>query len=188
MTIACIVIAGGKREKLLDEIVMPSVIGQSFDEVVVVGPYHSGNGYRHLLVPPMTRTTNDALVKRDVGLMATTSEYAVFLCDDHKLDPFFCIALKDKPLGRRSIGVPVRITNRGPKVIYLNTGFKDAYCGGHAMVVHRTAIQEVPFTVAPHHRNWDVLHSQMLTARGFELVQLDDCIIEDVEENAKPWL
>lgn len=166
---------------------MPSVLGQGFEEVVVVGPYHSGAGYRHLLVPPITRTTNDALVKRDVGLMATTSEYAVFLCDDHRLDPFFNIALKDSPLSEKRIGVPARIATRGPKVIPLNTGYKDAYCGGHGMVVHRSAIQEVPFTIAPHHRNWDVLHSQMLTSRGYELVELPDCIIEDVE-GGTPWL
>lgn len=186
-TIACIVIAGETRERLLDELVMPSVLAQGFDEVVVVGSYQSGEGYRHLPVPPITRTTNDALVKRDVGVMATTSEYIVFLSDDHRLDPFFCLALRDIPLGRRTIGVPTRITNRGPNVIYLNMGFGEGYCGGHAMVVHRTAIQEVPFTVAPHHPNWDVLHTQMLTSRGYELVQLPDCLIEDVEQGGEPW-
>jgi hypothetical protein len=172
---------------LIDDLILPSILGQDFNEVLVVGQHHSGEGYRHLPVPTITGTTNDALIKRDVGLAATTSEYVVFLSDDHRLDPFFCIALRDKPLGRRSIGVPTRITNRGPNVIPLPMGFEEGYCGGHGMVVHRTAIQEVPFTVAPHHPNWDVLHSQMLTQRGYELVKLDDCLIEDVEENAQPW-
>lgn len=166
---------------------MPSVLSQGFDEVVVCGAYKSGEGYRHLPVPRITGTTNDALIKRDVGTMATTSDYLVFLCDDHRLSPNFCNALKDIPLGRRNIGVPSRVARNGEDMIGLNTGFKDAYCGGHGMVVHRTAVQEVPFTIAPHHRNWDVLHSQMLTSRGYELVELPDCVIEDVE-GGEPWL
>lgn len=180
-------IAGETREKLLDELVVPSIVAQGFDECVVVGNYHSGEGYRHLPVPKILGNTCDALIKRDVGLAATTSEYIVYISDDHKLDPFFCINLREIPLGRRTIGVPTRITNRGPQVVYLNMGFQDGYCGGHGMVVHRTAIQEVPFTVSPFHPNWDVIHTQMLTARGYELVRLPDCLIEDVEKGSEPW-
>lgn len=185
-TIACVVIAGGKRQELLDEVVIPSVLGQAFEEVVVIGNHHSGAGYRHLPVPDVTRTTVDALIKRDVGTMATSSEWLVYLCDDHRLDPFFGVAVRDRCLPKRSIGIPARITNRGPKTVALNMGLKDGYCGGHGMVVHRSVIQEVPWTVAPHHPNWDVLHSQMLTARGYELVGLPDCLIEDVE-GGEPW-
>jgi hypothetical protein len=187
-TIACIVISGGSRITLLDELVIPSITGQGFDEVVVVGPYHSGKGYRHLPVPDITKTTNDALIKRDVGTAATTSEVLVYLSDDHRLDPFFGIALREKLPDKRTIGVPTRFTNRGPKMIHLNMGIQDGYCGGHGMVIHRTAVQEVPWTVCPFHRNWDVLHTRMLTARGYELVQLDDCLIEDVEKGARPWV
>lgn len=187
-TIACIIIAGeGNRTELIDEAILPSVLGQGFDEVLVVGTHHSGKGYRHLPVPGMMKNTNDALVKRDVGIMATTSEYLVILSDDHRLDTFFGVALRDRPLGRRNIGVPTRITNRGAQVVYLNMGIQDGYCGGHGMVIHRSAIQEVPFTVAPHHPNWDVLHTQMLTKRGYELVKLPDCLIEDIEGKT-PWL
>jgi hypothetical protein len=184
-TIACIVIAGEGREKLLDELVMPSVLGQSFDEVVVVGSYKSGEGYRHLPVPPITRTTIDALIKRDVGTVATKSDTIVFLCDDHRLDPFFGVALRDVCLGH-AFGVPTRITNRGPQTVYLNTGFRDGYCGGHAGVFPRSAVQLVPWSIAPHHPNWDVLHSHMLIERGYELVELPGCLIEDVEGKT-PW-
>lgn len=186
-TIACVVIAGENRWDLIREQVLPSIMGQGFDEVLVVGKFMSGEGYRHLPVPKITGTTVDALIKRDVGTAATESEYLVYLSDDHRLEPGFCDALRENPLGRRTIGVPTRITNRGPAVIYLNMGLQDGYCGGHGMVIHRSAVQEVPWTIAPHHPNWDVFHSQMLTARGYELVSLPDCVIEDVEENAVPW-
>lgn len=165
---------------------MPSVIGQGFDEVVVVGHHHSGDGYRHLPVPDITRTTVDALIKRDVGTAATTSELLVYLCDDHRLDSCFGVALRDVSLGKGAIGVPRRITNRGPQVVHLNTGFGEGYCGGHSGVFHRAGIQEVPWTIAPHHPNWDVFHSRMLMARGYELVELPDCMIEDVE-GGEPW-
>lgn len=186
-SIACIVIATAKREKLLDELVMPSVLGQGFEEVVVVGSYHSGKGYRHLPVPDITRNTVDALIKRDVGTAATTSDLLLYLCDDHRLDTFFLVALRDISLGENRIGVPARITNRGPKTVALNMGIQDGYCGGHAGVFPRSAVQLVPWSVSPHHPNWDVLHSKMLTSRGYELVSLPDCLIEDIEKGAEPW-
>lgn len=186
-TIACIIIAGRGRGQLLDELIVPSVVAQGFDEVVVIGNYHSGKGYRHLAVPDITRTTVDALLKRDIATAATTSETIIYLSDDHRLDPFFGVALRDRNLGTKQIGVPHRITNRGPKVISLNTGLQDGYVGGHAGVFNRLSVQDVPWSVAPHHPNWDVLHSQMLTARGYELVPLPDCLVEDVEPGAEPW-
>src|SRR6267378_1306248 len=111
-TIACIVIARGDRGQLLDELVIPSVINQGFAEVVVVGNYHSGQGYRHLPVPDITRTTVDAQIKRDIGTAATSSPLIVYLSDDHRLDPFFCLGLRDFPLGSRAIGVPKRFCIR----------------------------------------------------------------------------
>lgn len=190
-TIACVVIASRHRMELLDGLVLPSVLRQQFDEVVVVGDYHSGDGYRHLPVPPITRTTVDALVKRDVGVAATSSEWIVFLCDDHILTPNFADRLRfdlvDRGLGREHVGVPTRIAlhpTHGP--VELNTGLPN-YCGGHAGVFHRSAVQDVPWCVAPHHPNWDVYHSHMLLSRGYHLIPLPECIVEDVEPNATPW-
>ena len=36
-------IASAHRRQLLDELVLPSVVAQGFDECVVVGEYHSGS-------------------------------------------------------------------------------------------------------------------------------------------------
>lgn len=186
LSIACIVIASAHRRELLDDLIMPSVIGQGFSEAVVVGDYHSGNGYRHLPVPDITATTVDAQIKRDVATMATQSEWLVYLSDDHRLDPFFHLALEEANLNITRIGVPRRFCVRGDDELDLNMG--DGYCGGHAGVFHRTAIREVPFSVAPHHPNWDVLHSQMLLSRGYSLAQLPDCLIEDIEPGGAPWI
>ena len=56
--IAAIVIAGGKRQTLIDERIVPSLAG--FDEILVVGKHHEGDDYRYLHVPDLTKTTNDA--------------------------------------------------------------------------------------------------------------------------------
>ena len=81
--VACIVIASAKRSQLLDEQVLPSVLAADFAEVAVVGDFHPGRGYRYLHVPPLTQTTTDALVKRDVGTLATTAPWVFYLSDDH---------------------------------------------------------------------------------------------------------
>lgn len=190
-SIACIVVAGPTRQELLDLLVMPSVLRQQFDEVVVVGNYHSGDGYRHLPFAPICHSTVDALFARDTATMATTSDWLVYLADDHALDQNFVARLRDavhaSHLGRRHIGVPARYTMRAEEGIRLNTGFPD-YVAGHCAVLHRTAVQEVPWGIAPRHPNWDVFHSQVLMARGYALQELPDCLVEDVEPNATPWL
>src|SRR3989442_12181237 len=81
--VACVVIASAKRSQLLDEQVLPSVLAADFAEVVVVGDFHPGRGYRYLHVPPLTQTTTDALVKRDTGTLATTAPWEFYLSDDH---------------------------------------------------------------------------------------------------------
>jgi hypothetical protein len=190
--IACIVIASAKRRTLLDEKVVPSVLAQGFTEIVIVGDYKSGDGYRHLPVPPLTNSTRDAQVKRDVATMATTSDWLVYVCDDHALAPDFLKQLRiarrahEKGLQDWQIGVPSRFCKRDGETVPLNMGLPD-YCGGHAGVFPRKAIQELPWSVAPFHPNWDVLHSRMLTSRGYELIELPDCFVEDLEVEAQPW-
>lgn len=189
MNIACIVIASRHRRELLDSLVMPSVVGQSFEEIVVVGDYHSGPGYRHLPFPPLTGSTIDGQFKRDMGTLATSAEYCVYLCDDHRLDLDFCCNLRAylPDLGAGSIGVPTRFTQRGDEIIGLNMGVP-GYCGGHCGVFHRTAIQQVPWALAPWHPNWDFYHSRILIERGYQLIELPDCRIEDVDPTGEPWL
>lgn len=184
VTVACVIIASEKRRALLEKQILPSVVIQPFNEVVVVGDYRSGLGYRHLPFPRLTGTTVDAQFKRDIGTVATTSEWIVYLCDDHRLDADFAKNLRQAGLNEKGIGVPTRYTVRDTE-IPLNMG--DGYCGGHAGVFHRGAIQQVPWSVTPWHPNWDYIHSRMLLERGYELVELPTCRIEDIE-GGMPWL
>lgn len=197
MNLACVVIASLKRRQLLDELVMPSVVAQSFDEVVVVGDYHSGPGWRHLPFRPLTGSTIDAQFKRDVGTLATSAEWILYLCDDHRLHPDFSKDLAqfvtEHPIGPRDVVVPARFCERDGEKIGLNMGWPGylgrAYCGGHAGIFPRAAIQDVPWSIAPWHANWDYFHSRILLERNYHFHYMGGSVlIEDVEPNSEPWL
>lgn len=196
MNLACVVIASLKRRQLLDELVMPSVVAQGFDEVVVVGDFHSGDGWRHLPFPPLTGSTIDGQFKRDVGTLATSAEWILYLCDDHCLHPDFSRDLAafvtEHTVGQHDVIVPARFCVRNGEQIGLNMGWPGylgrAYCGGHAGIFPRQAIQEVPWSIAPWHPNWDFFHSRILLERGYSFhYQTGNVLIEDVE-GGEPWL
>ncbi len=197
MSLACVIIATLKRRQILDELILPSVVAQGFDEVVVVGDFHSGPGWRHLPFRPLTGTTIDALFKRDVGTAATYSDRILYLCDDHRVHPDFsrdlARLLQETQMDGKDVIVPARFCERDGEKIGLNMGWPGylghAYCGGHGGIFPRTAIQEVPWSIAPWDPNWDYYHSRMLMDRGYAFhYQSGDCYIEDVEPNSEPWL
>lgn len=197
MTIACIVIATAKRRELLDTLVMPSVVAQGFDECVVVGDFHSGDGWRHLPFRSLTGTTIDALFKRDVGAVATTSDWLFYLCDDHRVHPDFSKDLlqfmQEVPLGPKDVIVPARFCERKGEKIGLNMGWpgymNHSYCGGHGGIFPRPAVQDVPWSIVPWHANWDFYHSRILQERGYNFhYQSGSLLIEDIEPNTEPWL
>jgi hypothetical protein len=195
ITVACVVIASLKRRQLLDDLIMPSVIEQGFDEVVVVGDFHSGEGWRHLPFRPVFGNTIDAQWKRDVGAVATRSSHIVYLCDDHRLHPDFSrdFAATAPQERTKTIVVPTRFTVRDGKHIGLNMGWPGymgkPYAGGHCGIFPRIAIESVPWGVAPLHPNWDFFHTQVLLEHGFTFTFMSDsCFIEDIEPGAEPWL
>lgn len=197
MNVACVVIASAKRRQLLDELILPSVLAQGFDEVVVVGDYHSGEGWRHLPFRPLTGSTIDALFKRDVGTLATSAEWIVYLCDDHRLHPDFskdlALFLAEHSPGTGDIVVPGRFCERNGERIGLNMGWPGylgrAYCGGHGGIFPRAAIQELPWSVAPWDPHWDFHHSRILMDRGYHFhFQTGTIMIEDIEPGSEPWL
>lgn len=191
MTVACIVVVSAKRAALVEAQVLPSVLDAQFDEVVVVGDFTPGRGYRYCPVPPLTKTTTDALVKRDVGTLATTADWLFYLCDDHALRfaPDWRAAVERTTL---DVGVPQRYSMNGPQRIACNMGldFNDPnrlYCGGHAGLFRRALVQAMPWTTMPHDRLWDLLASRAQMANGYRFGLIPELLIEDLEPEAKPW-
>ena len=187
LNVACVVIASEKRLELLDTQVLPSVLVAPFLEVVVVGDYHEGAGYRYLPVPPLTATTTDALVKRDVGTLATTAPWIFYLCDDHALRGW-----SEPPTKPQVIGVPLRYSTDAEGTVHLcNAGLDERdpyapYIGGHAGLFSRHLIMQRPWSAMPHHRNWDLIISRIHVAMGARL-EPSTWRVEDLEPEARPW-
>jgi hypothetical protein len=185
--VACIIIAHAKRLHVLDTEVVPSALAVGFAEVVVVGDYHSFSGGRFLRVPALTATTTDALIKRDVGTLATKAPWLFYLADDHAVR-----AVGECPRHFLDIGVPTRFCKLNGERLLLNMGLDTSdpnapYCGGHAGLFHRELIQRFPWSAQPHDRLWDLLSSRSLAAAGARLGHQLGWEVEDVS-GERPWL
>lgn len=191
MTLAAVVIAHA-RPQLLPAI-CASIRG--CDERVVIGdqaiPPALPEGVRYYHIPALTRTTVDALVKRDVGWAVTTSEAALFLADDHRITPEFVTTYQDRYAKDDGWDFlrPTRFTVRDGKLIDLNNGQDQygSYVAGHGGVYRRRCAPVAPWSCIPH-RNWDLLHSLLLVKKGMRLAHGAHLAIEDIEPGATPWV
>lgn len=198
-SIACAIISTAHRWPLVRDQILPQVLQERFDEVVVAGDGESGTGYRHLNIPPITGTTVDALIKRDAASAATDSEYVFYLSDDHRPHVGALQALRAFVENHAvEVLIPARTTWRETEdgllvtQYNLNSGAADGYCAGHAGVYYREILRMYPWTTAPHDRYWDLLHSQRLRSMGVEFHYAVDVAVEDVEHllnpAVTPWL
>lgn len=191
--VACIILAGPKRQDLITEKVLPSVLGQPFTEVVVVGEYKDGDGYRYLPVPPVTGTTIDGLIRRDTAAVATVAEILVYLCDDHRLSAGFWDDLQMYLPEPWDLLAPSRYTVREGLSIPLNMGRREGYIGGHGIVARRSALRILPWMAGLHKgdmaRIYDVTHTHDAVQRGVCVSYAPDGVlgIEDIEPGAMPW-
>jgi len=167
-----------------------SIRSQEPDELLVVADAIESADFPFLNVAPITRTTIDALVKRDVGTVATKSANICYLSDDHKLGHDFVRNFKEKYVSEPwDLLAPSRYTIRGQKIYPLNVGEREGYIGGHCGIYRRKTIQKLPWSASPHHPNWDLLHSHLLTRQGLVLQYARaDLAVEDIEPGASPWL
>lgn len=191
MRLAVVVTAIEKRRFAPFPAVMDSILEQEPDEVVVVAdfPWHGRSGWTHLQVAPITHSTLDGLIKRDAGWVATKSETALFLCDDHRLAPDFVKTYREKydSLPWPYLA-PQRFCMRDGQRFWLNVGEKEGYVGGHGVLVRREAGRLIPWTSTTHHPNWDLIWSKQMAAKGLLPVYAEqDLAIEDIE-GGQPWL
>lgn len=190
MRITAAVIAGqGTRKRLIDEHILPSLVG--FDEVLVVGTHHEGEGYRYLHVPDLTKTTNDALVKRDVAALAATGDAVVYLADDHCVLPDFAADLRtiaSEAVVPWDVLVPSRWADHPDKGrIRIPNGEEQYYCAGHGGVFRQRVMHARPWTAERHHPNWDLLISHEHVRDGFKYVSMPTLKILDLEPHNSPW-
>jgi hypothetical protein len=186
MSLAIVVVASEKRMNSTFPAVMQSVINEQPDEIVCVADFHCAGNWRHIMVPAFTRTTIDALIKRDVGFVATQSDTVMYLSDDHCLCPGFVQAFRDREQ-EWDILVPYRCALKDEKWIELNMGEATRYCAGHGGLYKRRCGHILPWTATIPHPNWDVIHTHHLLANGAVMKYADDLLIQDIE-GGTPWL
>lgn len=190
--LAFVVIASERRRTSTFPQVLTSVLAQEYGEVVVIADFPvEAKGVRSYVVPAITRTTIDALMKRDVGTVTTTAPNICYLCDDHQLAPDFADAFLNTYIERDwSVLVPSRFAMRDGEKTWLNVGRDKRYAGGHCAIYRRYWVtREVPWLTAPHNLNWDLYHSHEITKRGTTITYADqDLVVEDLDLEAVPWL
>lgn len=217
MSLAICVISHDKRIDKLERI-YADILAQRPDEVLIVADtspppwYHPPHWYPSLppeehprphyskpgwvSVVPVTQTTVDALIKRDVGWMATRSDYICYLADDHTLGRGFVETFRadyeyagSARGGRWDILCPQRFCMDGELRRPLNVGQAEGYVSGHAGIYGRAVNRAMPWMSGSHHRNWDLIQTHAQVAAGFVLrYATQDLFVEDLEPEAKPWL
>ena len=188
--LAVIIIAHPKRIETTLPLCVESVVSEAPDEILVVGDNLPQLGVPILRVADITRTTIDALVKRDAGFVATQSHNICYLADDHRLAPGFVQTFRDRYQSMDwDLLAPSRFTVRGLSIFPLNVGKEEGYIGGHCGIYRRPILRRLPWTATKHHPNWDVYHSHGLVQAGGVLSYAkDDLAVEDIEPGARPWM
>jgi hypothetical protein len=162
----------------------------NFDELVVTGDYELGHGYRYLAIPDVTKTTLDALLKRDAGTLATVSDYVLFLSDDHAIASWnFVQCVRSLAnVSHFDVCVPIRLVEHPEKgLIRIPNGEEGCYCAGHAGIFRRSVMQHTPWIAQPHHPNWDLLASRNQQAAGFKFVEGNGIAVVDLTPETAPW-
>jgi hypothetical protein len=188
MSLAVCVIASERRMNTTFPLVMQSVLSEQPDEIVCVADFHSAGPWRHIMVPAFTKTTIDALIKRDVGFVATQSDSVMYLSDDHALSSGFVQAFRDREDHDWDVLVPARWCKQYEKTVTLNMGEATNYCAGHGGIYKRRCGHILPWTACILHPNWDVIHSHHLIANGLTMKYAEDLFIQDIEPGAQPWM
>lgn len=188
-TIDCAIIVSEKRAQLVHDEILPSVLRQGlFGEVIVVGDFGPGEGYRFLHVPKVTGTTMDALMKRECASAASRADALLYLCDDHLLFDGWAAEWPAWEQGRWGILVPARYTEAEGKIVEINNGTDPQwpgapYCGGHSGIFRREVLRARPWMAAPHDLFWDLGHSRQVVESGFPLVHCPDLKVLDIDPN-----
>jgi hypothetical protein len=192
MSLAVVIIASEKRRETTFPQCLESVREQEPAEIVVVADFKvEAKGVKGYRVAPITRTTVDALIKRDVGWAVTAAHNVCFLCDDHALTGTFVKTFK-KEYARKDWDMlaPSRFCMvNADTAVQLNVGKDQQYIGGHCGIYRRDCAAMLPWSATEHHPNWDVIHTHQLAQLGARLMYAgNDLAILDLIPEDRPWL
>lgn len=170
----------GTRAALLRERVLPSAVG--FDEVLVVGQFEGGDGYRYVEFKPRFRDRRDALWQREMGARVSTGDILVFAHDDHAMGDGFADTLRGMVDDESwDLLCPQRV--HGITGDTLNNGEGNDYMGAHALVMRRWLWAAVPWN-SLNTEYWDTSMTRLWREAGGHIVWTDQLQHIDVEATA----
>jgi len=180
----------GERAWLLRNVILPWYRSLCvFDDIVVVGEFEEGPGYRYVPCPQVYHNVGDALIQRTVGLGATTGidgDWVLFQHDDHLWSP-------ENPVPRAQGGFdnvlsPARLTRaRCALGEPLNDGHQDGYVNGHACLMRRWVAHKVPWSSVAPIFTWDIEYTKALATAGIAWRYAPEYAVWDLELGATPW-
>ena len=162
------------RTKLLREIIDA---GQNFDECLVAGSFHAGDGYTYVAVEPVYCDRRDALYQREMGSRTATGDIFCFTHDDHL--PRFSAAdvLAHDP--DWAILIPKRVHGKTGET--LSNGQDRGYMGGHTLLMRRDVWVSVPWLSVEIARCWDLMMSDEWKKAGYGFTFTDELVSVDLE-------
>lgn len=157
--------------------IIPSYLNNKYvDELIVVGEYEAGDGYRYVSVPSVHKTCVDALAQRQAGFEAATGDWLVFQHDDHVLDEWFGLDARADVLSPMRVRTGVGRLNNGEAAFN-----PSPYISGHCAVYKRAVLEACPWGAVPPQHTWDCAHTAQIRAAGFTINWTDAMRIRDVE-------
>lgn len=178
------------REYLLKCHILPQAAAMlDIQEVLVVGDFEDGEGYRYIPVPSVERSSIfDSLRKRQIGCAEAKGNWIIVQNDDHLLDPDFVSRMWKYVAADTGVVSPARRTRlRRTAGEALNSGSRDGYINGHTAAYRRDVLQRCPWDNCPRIFSYDVAHTHMIRDAGFDIVFPADVITWDCEYLAEPW-
>ncbi len=182
----------GLRTTLLRERLLPRLLRDpDVGEVIVVGEWESGEGYRYVPCNSVNYDCTDALEQRQRGFEASTGRLVVFLHDDHiPADDFFQVLREYDVSPAWDVLVPIRraLDSEG-SVHNLENGRQEGYVMGHCSVLRRAVCERAPWRRVPKVYTWDICATLLWRDANAKILWADDLVVYDLEASlgAKPW-
>jgi hypothetical protein len=173
------------RSYALRNFMLPNYLRDPYiDELIIVGEWEDGEGYKYVHVPSKYMDWRDALEQRQTAFEESKGDFVVFQHDDHMLDPYWSTF---RHTWTGDVIVPQRWTRlRSTKGERLNNGEADHYISGHVARYRRGVINYCPWGDVPAVRVWDIRHTEQILVRGYH-IQWNAFRCWDVEFGSKPW-
>lgn len=158
----------------------------NIDEVIVVGEFVEGPGYKYIHSPSTHFSCIDALAQRQAGFEAASGDVLVFTHDDHFLDYTFGARLRAMLPWPEGVEIVLpqrrRRTFSGHNI--LNSGRDEGYLGGHVVIMTRQACETVPWRDVDAVHEWDRAMTNLCVRRSVGARWTDDLWAWDVEIGA----